>query len=126
MVKAVPRLKHDVDAILKLMEPEKPPLKRVRAKATGKVYDGFGDASGCGFGTTIQIRDGIIVKYGQWTQEVTKKSSSNWRELNNLLEMLKHVVVEHDLVGSDIFYICRQFYGQSRFLEGNLEVKETV
>jgi hypothetical protein len=52
-VKAVPRLRHDVEALVKLMEPAKPPLKRVRAEATAKVYYGFGDASGCGFGATI-------------------------------------------------------------------------
>jgi hypothetical protein len=56
-VKAVPCLTHDIVALLCLLEPTKPPLKRVQAKATAKVYYGFGDASGCGFGATIQIGD---------------------------------------------------------------------
>ena len=47
------------------MEADKPPLKRVRAKATAKVYYGFGDASGCGFGATIQIGDKIVYGYGR-------------------------------------------------------------
>jgi hypothetical protein len=64
-VKAVPRLSHDMSALLRLMGSEKLPLKRVRAKASAKVYYGFGDASGCGFGATLQIGDEIIYEYGQ-------------------------------------------------------------
>ena len=78
LVAAVPRLIHDVAALQKLLEPEKPPLKRVRAKATAKVYYGFGDTSGCGFGATIQIGEEIVYKYGQWSSEVTETKSSNW------------------------------------------------
>jgi hypothetical protein len=96
-VSAVPRLRHDVEALLKLLEPERPPLKRVRAKATAKVYYGFGDASGCGFGATIQIGDEIVYKYGPWSSEVTETKSSNWRELNNLVEALERIVKEYDL-----------------------------
>jgi hypothetical protein len=89
VVAAVPRFKNDVNALLDLMEAEKPPLKRVRAKATAKVHYGFGDASGCVFGATIQIGEAIIYEYGHWSSETTKRKSSNWRELNNFVEALE-------------------------------------
>jgi hypothetical protein len=122
-VEAVPRLKHDVDALLRLLKPEKPPLKRVRAKATAKVYYGFGDASGCGFGATIQIGDEIIYEYGQWTQEVTETKSSNWRELNNLVETLERVVKEYNLEGSEIFIFTDNTTAEAAFWKGTSRSK---
>jgi hypothetical protein len=117
-VKAVPRLKHDVKALLALMEPTKPPLKRVRGKATAEVYYGFGDASGCGFGATFQIKDEIIYEYGQWTQEVTETRSSNWRELNNLVEALERIVVEYKLGESEIFIFTDNSTAEAAFWKG--------
>jgi hypothetical protein len=64
MVKAVPRFRDNVAVIWRLMAADKPPLKRVRCKKTGKVFYGFGDASGSGFGATIQIGEHIHFKYG--------------------------------------------------------------
>jgi hypothetical protein len=78
-------------------------MKRACCKCTAKAFYGFGDASGSGFGTTIQIGDHINYKYGQWCSKVTEERSSNWRELNNLVEALERVVVEHNMRGSDIF-----------------------
>jgi hypothetical protein len=122
-VKAVPRLQHDVDAFLWLLEPKKPPLKRVRAKATAKAYYGFGDASGCGFGATIQIGDKFIYQYGQWSQEVTETKSSNWRELNNLVEALEGVVKQYDLDGSKIFISTDKTTAEAAFWKGSSRSK---
>jgi hypothetical protein len=123
LVAAVPRLKHDVEALLKLLEPEKPPLKRVRAKATAKVYYGFGDASGCGFGATIQIGNEIVYEYGQWSSEVTETKSSNWRELNNLVEALERIVKEYDLSGSEIFIFTDNTTAEAAFWKGTSKSK---
>lgn len=76
-VKAVPRFQADISALRRLMAADHPPLKRVRCKKTGQVYYGFGDASGSGFGATIQIGDNIHFEYGQWCSEVTESRSSN-------------------------------------------------
>jgi hypothetical protein len=117
-VEAVPRLDFDIDASLKLLEAEQPPLNRVRAKATAKVYYGFGDALGCGFGATIQIGEEIVFEYGQWTQEVTETKSSNWRELNNLVETLEQVVVTHKLQGSEIFIFTDNTTAEAAYWKG--------
>jgi hypothetical protein len=117
-VEAVPRLKFDINALLELLEAEQPPLNRVRAKATAKVYYGFGDASGCGFGATIQIGDEVIYEYGQWTQEVTETKSSNRRELNNLVETLEQVVVTHKLQWSEIFILTDTTTAEAAYWKG--------
>jgi hypothetical protein len=120
VVKAVPRLLHDVDAPLHLMESEKPPLKRVRAKAAAKACYGFGDASGCGFGgATIQIGDETIYECGQWTAaEVTESRSSNWRDLNNLVETLERIVKTHNLGISEIFIFTDNSTAEAAFWKG--------
>jgi hypothetical protein len=96
----------------------KPPLKCVRAKATAKAYYGFGGASGCRFGATLQIGDNILYEYGQWSSEVTDTRSSNWRELNNLVETLERVVVEHDLGGTKIFIFTNNSTAEAAFWKG--------
>jgi hypothetical protein len=65
-VRGVPRLGDDMRALLSLMDSDLPVLRRVRCKKTSKAYYGFGDASGLGFGATIQIKDKIWYEYGQW------------------------------------------------------------
>jgi hypothetical protein len=114
----VPRLQHDVAALLCLLAPTKPPLKHIQAKATTKVYYGFGDASGCGFGATIQIGDEIIYEDGQWSTEVTETKSSNWCKLNNLVETLERVVKEHLLDGSKIFIFTDNMTAEAAFWKG--------
>jgi hypothetical protein len=123
VVAAVPRFEHDVNALLELMEAAKPPLKRVRAKATAKVYYGFGDASGCGFGATIQIGEDIIYEYGQWSSETTETKSSNWRELNNLVEALERVVKKYNLEGAEIFIFTDNTTAKAAFWKGTSKSK---
>jgi hypothetical protein len=97
LVAAVSSFREEVRALMGLMKGDKAPLKRVRRKKSGRDVYGFGDASGSGFGATIQINGKIHYKYGQWCLEVTEKRSSNWWELNNLVEALIRMVVEHGL-----------------------------
>jgi hypothetical protein len=118
-VEAVPRFRADITALATLMTAEKPPLKRARCNQTCKVFYGFGDASGCGFGATIQIGDEIHFEYGQWCSEVTEEKSSNWRELNNLVEALERVVLEHDMRGSEIFIFTDNSVAEAAFWKGS-------
>jgi hypothetical protein len=117
-VKAVPRFKDDVAALQRLMGCAKPPLKRVRCRRSAKCYYGFGDASGSGFGATIQIDGEIHYEYGQWCLEVKEEKSSNWRELNNLVEALERIVVEQALSGSEIFIFTDNSTTEAAFWKG--------
>jgi hypothetical protein len=90
----------------------------------GLVYYGFSNASGCGFGATLQIGDKIVYEYGQWTQEVSETRSSNWKELNNLAETLEWVVVEYDLGGSKILIFTDNSMAEAAFWKGTSEPGE--
>jgi hypothetical protein len=78
VVRAVPRFWSDLEALEKLTESPTSPLRRIHCRGEGRAFYGFGDASGPGFGASIQIGDWIEFEYGQWSSEITEEASSNW------------------------------------------------
>jgi hypothetical protein len=64
-VRAVPWLTHDIQALEELRQGDLPLLRQVRARKTGRVLYGFGDASKAAFGAIIQIEDQLLYQYGQ-------------------------------------------------------------
>jgi hypothetical protein len=117
-VKAVPRFRHDVEALMALLESDAPPLWRVRCQKKCTAYYGFGDASGAGFGATLQISDSIYYKYGQWTSEVTESEPSNWQELNNLVEALEGACQKHQLAGCELMLFTDNLIVKNAFWKG--------
>jgi hypothetical protein len=117
-VAAVPRLASDIEAMQALCSADRPPLQRVRCRQTGRVYYGFGDASKSSFGATIQIGDTLEFEYGQWTTEAGETNSSNWRELNNLVEALERIFSTHDLSGSEMFMFTDNSTAEAAFWKG--------
>jgi hypothetical protein len=79
---------------------------------------GFGDASKPAFGATIQIGDEIHYQYGQWSNEVVEDSSSNWRELGNLVHSLKFISKDHDIRGRKIFIFTDNSTAEAAFWKG--------
>jgi hypothetical protein len=71
-----PRLKDDIQALIKLSEFEEPPTRLVRASKTALVGYGFGDASGLGFGVTVLINGALIWKGGVWNRTIKEESSN--------------------------------------------------
>jgi hypothetical protein len=118
LVSAVPRFREDVRALRRLMKADKPPLKGARATKTARTYYGFGNVFGSGFGATIQIDGQNHYEYGQWCVETTGKKSSNSREVNNLVEAIVRMVVEHKLRGSEIFIFTDNSTAKAAFWKG--------
>ena len=118
-VRAVPRLLNDVRALKRLMSSERPILKRIRCSRAGQVFYGFGDASGAGFGATIQIGKDIKYEYGQWTSQITEEESSNWRELSNLVLTLKRLAFEQKLQDCELFIFTDNSTAESAFWKGS-------
>ena len=119
-VRAMPRLKRDVGALLKLVEPELPPLRRVRSTRTARVLYGFGDASGPGFGSCMQAAgtDPLEYEFGQWPCSVAGEMSSNWRELNNFVELLERLGREGRLDGWELLFFTDNFVTDGAHSEG--------
>jgi hypothetical protein len=119
-VTAVPRFRHDVEALKAVSEPDAPPLRRVRCQKKCMAYYGFGDASGAGFGAMLQIGHSIYYEYGRWTSEVTESESSNWQELNNLVEALEGACQKHQLAGCELMLFTDNSTAKNAFLEGDV------
>jgi hypothetical protein len=118
-VKAVPWLAWDRRALAELMSDEKPLLRRIRVKRAMKAYYGFGNASGYGFGATIQIGENLWYEYGQWASKIAEESSSNWRELANLVNFIERTVDTHDVDGSELFIFTDNQTAESAFWKGH-------
>jgi hypothetical protein len=117
-VSAVPRLTHDIRALEDLTQGDLPLLRRVRARKTGRVLYGFGDASKAAFGATIQIEDRLFYQYGQWSNEIVERESSNWRELSNLVIYLCDLVKKEDLSGYEIYMFTDNSTAEAAFWKG--------
>jgi hypothetical protein len=96
LVRAVPRLQWDIDALASLMSTSEPLVRQIRCKKSLKAYYGFGDASGYAFGGSIQVGEDIWYEYGQWSTDV-EEISSNWRELANLVNFIERSLKQHEL-----------------------------
>jgi hypothetical protein len=88
-VSAVPRFTHDIDALMRLTKYAKPPLRKIRASSTASVGYGYGDASGRGFGATVQIDNHLYYHYGRWNMEDSFGTLSNWKELGDVVMALE-------------------------------------
>jgi hypothetical protein len=117
-VKAVPRFRHDVEALMTLSGSDAPLLRQAGCQKKCRAYYGFGDALGAGFGATLQIGDSIYYEYGQWTSEVTESEPSNWRELNNLVEALEGACQKHQLARCELMLFTDNSAAKNAFWKG--------
>ena len=118
-VAAVPRFHLDIKALQRLSRTELPTLRRVRCSKRGHAFYGFYDASGRGFGATLQIGDDLIYEYGQWSSEVSEGSSSNWRELGNLVMALENQVSQNGLRDCELFLFTDNTTAEAAFWKGS-------
>lgn len=124
MVKAVPRLDLDLEALLELTASETPPLYIVRADGVALVTYGFGDASGIGFGTAIEL-DGTLtrVRRGTWPWTIGQEMSSNWRELSNLVDAVEELANEGRLEGKEVFLFTDNSVSERAYFKGTSKSK---
>ena len=111
------RLRVDVDSLLELMQDELPPLRRVRSRTVSHVLYGFGDASGSAFGSTLTDGKSIYFEYGQWCTTESEESS-NWRELNNLVQTIAGWTERQDIMGSQVFVFTDNIVAECAFWKG--------
>ena len=116
-VKAVSRFVRDLDALLSLTESLTPPLRTVRVSKVLYAFYGFGDASGKGFGSTIETDDGISFRFGQWCTEI-QEQSSNYRELRNLVEMLEASLCDGTLSACELFLFTDNWVSERAYYKG--------
>ena len=116
-VHAVPRLADDLASLRMLCHTELPPVRLMRPKLQAQVRYGFGDASGAGFGSTIETPDGLRVRFGTWGSDMNT-SSSNFRELRNLVEALEDMEAVSAAVGCEVFLFTDNAVAEAAFHNG--------
>ena len=72
-----------------MLEEDTPDKVCVRSNTIYNVAYGFADASGKGFGSTYRTQSGTTYRIGCWSSDEGDENSSNWKELDNVVESLE-------------------------------------
>lgn len=123
IVRPVTRLASDLEVLQKFFSADSPPWRFVRGSKVSLVKYGFGDASKSGFGSTIEVENGIAYRYGIWGTD-TRDESSNYRELENLAEALEAEAALNKLQGYEIFLLTDNSTSELAFFKGTSSSKK--
>jgi hypothetical protein len=121
-VKPAPRLAKDLEALDHLTHSATPPIVIKQSKRIYIVKYGFGDASGGGFGSSIQTDQDVDVMIGTWN-EVGSNNSSNFRELANFVTRMEKEACSKKLRGSELFLFTDNDTAQSAYYNGTSSSK---
>ena len=113
-----PRFLSDLNALKALLKSDAPPLRMIRGYAIGTARFAFGDASGGGFGSSWQGSKGIPYRFGTWGDDMND-SSSNFRELKNLVDTLIEMEKQESLRGIEIFLFTDNSTAEAAFFNGS-------
>ena len=118
-VTAVPSFQRFLMALSHMFEGEEPALRLVRGSLIKYVGYGFGDASGSGFGSSWLDKSGdLVIRIGMWNKEGVD-TSSNYRELRNLVETLELMGQRGELEGYEMFLFTDNSVSESVAFKGN-------
>lgn len=117
-VKAVPRMKDDLEALERLTSMPAPPTQPLRAEKHGSAWYMVGDASGKGFGSALFVDNVLEYETGDWGGSEGAESS-NWRESENLVDRIIRAVKERKLQGAELFLFTDNEVFEGTFYRGN-------
>ncbi len=112
----------DLKAVLYLAEGSQPAKRCIRSIWAHTACYGFGDASTAGFGLTVKCPGGIHGCFGLWGQD-KEDSSSNYRELRNLVETVEEEAGAEHLTHSELWIFSNNSTAKSCFFRGGLSSK---
>jgi hypothetical protein len=117
LVQPAPRLAADLKVLSLMFATPRPAIPMVRASKVVVALYGFADASGSGFGSSIQVAAGRThIRYGMWGRDAEDKSS-NYRELRNLVESIEANL--STLEGAELFLYTDNSTADSAYYRGN-------
>lgn len=122
-VKAVPRLIDDVRALEYLTSGVRPPKRKARMDKSAQVLYGFGDASARGFGATLEYKGETRYEYGQWLTSITEETTSNWKELANLIDAIEGWYKQGLLRGAELWLFTDNTTAENAFWKGTSKSK---
>jgi hypothetical protein len=83
----ISQLRDDLFVLHQFFARDDPPIIHDRSFSVHVVRYGFGDASGTGFGSTIQTKNGLKYRIGVWVSD-DEGESSNYKELENVVSTI--------------------------------------
>jgi hypothetical protein len=118
-VSPVPRLADDLTSLQELFRPLRPPKRIIRARKFATCIYGFADASGLGFGSTLALpTGGTLYRYGIWGRDADN-SSSNYRELRNVVESLEEAYDDTHLQNCEVHVFTDNSTAEGAYYRGN-------
>lgn len=131
-VKMMTQMMKDVKFLKAMCESEIPSRRLIRGVKIARIIYGFGDASGAGFGASwMEGRDlfsstegkeergtGIKYRFGRWGND-GEGTSSNFRELCNLVDVLEAMGRNGELAGVEVFLFTDNSTAEAAFNRGS-------
>ncbi|KAL7559152.1 hypothetical protein ACA910_010231 [Epithemia clementina (nom. ined.)] len=118
-VHMVKRMVFDVRALEELTQSPLPPERLLRPAQHGaKPIYVFGDASGAGFGVSSWTPKSVYVQaeHGTWDTNIAKKSTSNFRELANIVFSIERIDRNNEISdATEIFVFTDNQHAESAF-----------
>lgn len=111
-------LRNDLSALSIFLEGEAPPIINDRSADVRIVRYGFGDASGTGFGSTIQTKQGLKYRVGVWGSD-EEDESSNFKELENVVTTIEEEAAEGLFKNSSLFFFTDNSTVEAALYKGN-------
>lgn len=112
------QLKNDLYALAEFTQSELPPIVNDRCAKIRIVRYGFGDASGTGFGSTIQTAQGLKYRVGVWGSD-EEDESSNFKELKNVVTTIEDEASAGNLNDAALFFFTDNSTVEAALFKGN-------
>jgi hypothetical protein len=134
-VAMVSQMEKDVAFLQAMFEEEQPSRRLIRGTRIMRLIYGFGDASGAGFGSSwVEMKrigkrkqgeleqreehNEVKYRFGRWGSE-GEGTSSNYRELRNLVDSLDEMGGKGELCGVEIFLFTDNSTAEAAFNRGS-------
>jgi hypothetical protein len=111
-------LRDDVMALDQFFNLQSPLRMRDRSSKVQIVRYGFGDASGTGFGSTLELPEGLKYRIGVWGY-AEQEESSNFREFENVVTTIEEEAQAGNLKGVLMFFFTDNATVESALYKGN-------
>ena len=118
-VQAQELMKEHLHILVEMFSAEEPVLRLVRGSSILEVLYIFGDASGLGFGSSwLSNKKEVKYRFGVWGMN-SDKTTSNYRELRNLVETLERSGADGELKGKEVFVFTDNSTAESIAAKGS-------
>ena len=116
----IERMGTDLAALELLTASETAPKRRVRPQHVTSLLYAFGDASGKGLGASLRLPDGRMRwRRGVWGRTISDETSSNYKELRNLVEQVEEAENEGELLNCEMWFFTDNLVAESVFYRGS-------